>query len=79
MPCYSLQSFSSSLENQLQCTAEFVPKDLKHSLFVLIVFITAKSMSCIHIKQLMLSVNENSECTFNIRWNEVVTFQGQLK
>ena len=30
---------------------------------------------CIHIKQQMLGVNENSACTFHIRWNE---FQGQL-
>ena len=27
----------------------------------------------------MLGVNKNSECTFHIRWNELVTFQGQLK
>ena len=36
-------------------------------------------MSCIHIEQLMLGVNENSACTFHIRGNELVTFQGQLK
>ena len=24
----------------------------------------------------MLDVNENSTCTFYIRWNELVTFQG---
>ena len=34
-------------------------------------------MFCIHIKQ--LGVNENSACTFHIRWNEQVKFQGQLK
>ena len=38
-------------ENQLQCAAEFVPNTLKQLFFVLIVFITAESMSCIHIKQ----------------------------
>ena len=27
----------------------------------------------------MLGVNENSACTFDIGWNELVTFQGQLK
>ena len=26
----------------------------------------------------MLGVNENSACTFHIRWNDPVTFQGQL-
>ena len=26
----------------------------------------------------MLGVNENSACIFHIRWNELVTFQGQL-
>ena len=26
----------------------------------------------------MLGVSENSACTFHIRWNELVTFQGQL-
>ena len=26
----------------------------------------------------MLGVGENSACTFHIRWNEIVTFQGQL-
>ena len=26
----------------------------------------------------MLGVNENSACSFHIRWNELVTFQGQL-
>ena len=36
---------------QLQCTTEFVPNALKQLFFVLIVFITAESMSCIHIKQ----------------------------
>ena len=36
-------------------------------------------MSCIHIKQQMLGENENSACTFHIMWNELVTFQGQLK
>ena len=32
-------------------TAEFVPNALKQLFFVLIVFITAEIMSCIHIKQ----------------------------
>ena len=36
-------------------------------------------MSCIHIKQKMLGVNENLACIFHIRWNESVTFQGHLK
>ena len=27
----------------------------------------------------MLGVSENSACRFHIRWNELVTFQGQLK
>ena len=36
-------------------------------------------MSCIHIKQYMLGVNENSAYTFYVRWNEVVTFQDQPK
>ena len=35
-------------------------------------------MSCIHIKQKMLGVSENSTYTFHIRWNELVPFQGQL-
>ena len=39
-------------------------KALKDLLFVLIVLIAAKNMSCIHIKQLKLGVNENSACTF---------------
>ena len=26
----------------------------------------------------MLGLNENSACTFHIRWNELVTFRGQL-
>ena len=37
------------LENQLQCTAEFVAKALKQLFFIL--FITPENMSCIHIKQ----------------------------
>ena len=36
-------------------------------------------MSCVHIKQQMLSVKEISAYTFHIRWNELVTFEGQLK
>ena len=36
-------------------------------------------MSCIHMKQQLFGVNENSACTFHIRWNELVTFQGHLK
>ena len=51
MPFLSLESFLTNLENQLQCTAEFVPNALKQLFFVLIVFITVESMSCIHIKQ----------------------------
>ena len=31
-------------------------------------------MSCIYIKQYILGVNEKSACTFNIRWNKLVTF-----
>ena len=27
----------------------------------------------------MLGVSENSACTLHIRWNDLVTFQGQLK
>ena len=50
-PFLSLESFFTNLENQLQCTAEFVSNALKQLFFVLIVFITAESMSCIHIKQ----------------------------
>ena len=41
-------------------------------------FITAESMSCIHIKHEMLCVNENTACTFHIGWNELVTFQAHL-
>ena len=41
----------SNLENQLKCTDESVSKALKDLFFVLIVFITAENMSCIHIKQ----------------------------
>ena len=26
----------------------------------------------------MIGVSENSACTFHIRWNESVTFQGQM-
>ena len=66
-------------ENQLDCTAEFVPKALKDLFFVLIVFVTPENMSCIHIEQQMLGVNENSACTFHIRWKKPVTFQGHLK
>ena len=32
-------------------------------------YITAENMSCIHIKQQMLRMNENSACTFHFRWN----------
>ena len=42
----------TNLENQLQCTAQFVPNALKQLFcLVLIVFITAEGMSCIHIKR----------------------------
>ena len=43
--------FITNLENQLQCAAEFVSKALKDLFFVLLVFITAENMPCIHIKQ----------------------------
>ena len=46
-----LDSFLTNFENQLQCTAEFVLNALKQLFFVLIVFTTVESMSCIHIKQ----------------------------
>ena len=69
----------ANLENQLQCTAEFMTKALKQLFFALIVFITPENMSCIHIKQEMLGVNENSACTFPIRQNEFVKSEGQLK
>ena len=36
-------------------------------------------MPCIHIKLQMLRVSDNTACTFHFRWNECVTFQGQLK
>ena len=36
-------------------------------------------MSCIQMKQSMLGVSENSARTLHIRWNELLTFQGQLK
>ena len=45
-----LRVILTNLENQLQCTAEFVSKALKDFLFALIVFITAEHMSCIRIK-----------------------------
>ena len=41
----------TNLENQLQCTSEFVPKALKQLFFVLIVFITPENMPCIDTKQ----------------------------
>ena len=47
----NFQSFFTNLENQLWCTAEFVPKALKQLFFVLIVFITPVIMSSIHNKQ----------------------------
>ena len=53
---------------QLQCTAEFVSKAFKDLFFVLIVYTTAENVSGIHIKQQVLGVNENSACTFHIRW-----------
>ena len=40
----------TNLENQLQCTTKFVLKALKDLFFVLIMFITAENMSCVHIK-----------------------------
>ena len=48
---FSLESFLTNLENQFQCTSEFVPKALKQLFFALIVSITPENMSCIHIKQ----------------------------
>ena len=48
---YPVESSLTNLENQLQCTSEFVPKALKQLFFVSIVFITPEIMSCIHIKQ----------------------------
>ena len=47
----SLELVLTNLENQLQCSAEFVSKALKDLFFVSIVFITAENVSCIHIKQ----------------------------
>ena len=46
-----LESFFTNLENQLQCTTEFVSKALRGSFFVSVVFITAENMSCVHVKQ----------------------------
>ena len=40
-----------NLENQLQCTLEFASKAFRDLCFVSIMFITAETMSCIHIKQ----------------------------
>ena len=51
MPLQSSESFLTNLENQLQCTAEFVSKALKDSFFVLIVLKTGEIKFCIHIKQ----------------------------
>ena len=74
-----LQSWSTSYlksrtsgrgEDTTQCNAEFVSKAPKGLFFDLIVLITAENMSCIQIKQQMLALNENSACTFHIRWNE---------
>ena len=49
---FNLESnFLTNLENQLQCTAEFVSKVLKDLFSVLIVFKTPKNMSCSHIEQ----------------------------
>ena len=52
----------TNLENQLQCTAEFVAKGLKDLFFVLTLFITSENMSFIFNKQLILGVKENSAC-----------------
>ena len=41
----------ANLENQLQCTAEFVFKTLKDLCFALIVFITTENISCFRFKQ----------------------------
>ena len=71
------QSVLNNLENQLQCTVKFVCKAIKGFYFALIVFITAENMSCIHIRQYVSGFVENSACTFHIRWNESVKFQGQ--
>ena len=74
-----IKSFFTSLENQLRCAAEIVLKALRQLFFVLIVFITPENMSCIHVKHFVLGVNENSTYTFHAKWNELVTFQDQLK
>ena len=50
-PFKSLEQLLANLENQLQCTTEFVPKALRQLFFALIVFIIPENMSCIHIKQ----------------------------
>ena len=57
----------TNLENQLQCTSKLVHKALKQ-LFCFNCVYNTLNMSCIHIKQYMLGVSENSACTFHIRW-----------
>ena len=63
-----ISDISDIMRYQLQCTAEFVSKAFKDLFFVLIVYTTAENVSGIHIKQQVLGVNENSACTFHIRW-----------
>ena len=47
----AVKEFLTSLENQWQCAAESVSKALKDLLYLLIMFITAENMSCIHTKE----------------------------
>ena len=49
---FNLQSHSfTNLENQLQCTAQFVPRALRQLFFALAVSITPENISCVPIKQ----------------------------
>ena len=54
-------------------------QSFKQLFFVLIVFIKAESMSCIHIKAVNAGCEWKFSMYFHIRWNELVTFKGQLK
>ena len=56
-----LRVIFTSLENQLECAAEFAPKALKYLFSVLAVFMTSENMSCIHIKQQLLFVRCESK------------------
>ena len=64
MPCVAEVVNRSLKADCTDFTAEFVRKALKQLFFVSIVVITAESMSCIHIKQLMLGVNEIQHVPF---------------